>query len=88
MKIRSMTLAMMTLMLSAGPLMAMDSEYQQKRRQALHENSIHSGIHAEDSIEKRRNSDLNQGSGGQHRRVDEEWRNWEQTRDALQYWWR
>lgn len=84
MKIRTVTLAMMALMLSAGPLMAMDSEYQEKRRQALQEKSTSVSIKAENSIDKRRNRDVSQRGEGQHRRSDDEW---QQTREALRYWW-
>lgn len=84
MKIRIVTLAMMALMLSAGPLMAMDSEYQEKRRQALQEKSTSSAIQSENSIDQRRSRDVSQRGEGQHRRSDEEW---QQTRDALRYWW-
>lgn len=84
MKIRIVTLAMMALMLSAGPLMAMDSEYQEKRREALQEKSTSSANQAESSIDQRRNRDVSHRGEGQHRRVDDEW---QQTREALRYWW-
>ncbi|PRY72600.1 hypothetical protein [Halomonas ventosae] len=60
MKIRTVILAMMTLMLSAGPLMAMDSEYQEKRRQALQEKSTSSAIQAQSSIDQRCNREVSQ----------------------------
>lgn len=84
MKIRIGTLAMMALMLSAGPLMAMDSEYQEKRRQTLHTESKSSVMQAENSVDQRRNRDVSQRGEGQHRRVNDEW---QQTREALRYWW-
>ncbi|MDR9440329.1 MAG: hypothetical protein RI841_12690 [Halomonas sp.] len=88
MKIRVITLAMMALMLSAGPLMAMDSEYQEQRRQALQEKSTSSAIQAENSIDQRRNREVSQRGEAQHRRIDKDWQQWEQTREALRYWWR
>ncbi len=84
MKIRTVTLAMMALMLSAGPLMAMDSEFQEKRRQALQEKSTSSAIQAENAIDQRRDREVSQRGEGQHRRSDDEW---QQTREALRYWW-
>lgn len=84
MKIRTVTLAMMALMLSAGPLMAMDSEYQEKRRQALQEKSASASIQAENSIDQRGDREVSQRGEGQHRRSDDEW---QQTREALRYWW-
>jgi hypothetical protein len=84
MKIRIITLAMMAMMLSAGPLMAMDSEHQERRRQALQEKSASSSLQAESSIDQRRNREVSQRGEGEHRRVDDEW---QQTREALRYWW-
>ncbi|MFY0992261.1 hypothetical protein [Halomonas sp. C05BenzN] len=84
MKIRVITLAMMALMLSAGPLMAMDSEYLEKRRQALKERSGSVSIQEENSIDQRRSRDVSQRGEGQLRRGDDEW---QQTREALRYWW-
>lgn len=84
MKIRIVTLAMMTLIVSAGPLMAMDSEYQEKRRQALYQESASSAIQAERSIDQHRDPDANKREGQQHRLVDDEG---EVTREALRYWW-
>lgn len=84
MKIRAITLAMITLMMGAGPLMAMDSEYQDKRRQALQEKSTSSAIQAESSIDQRRNRDVSQPEEGQYRRTEDDW---QQTREALRYWW-
>lgn len=72
MKIRTVTLAMMTLMLSAGPLMAMDSEYQEKRRQALYAESGSTTIQAVPSIDHRRDRDVGKWGDGQHRRADGE----------------
>ena len=88
MKIRTLTLAMMTLMLSTGPLMAMDSEFQEKRQKALHEDRQSSAMQAESSTKKQRKRDVSQRGNGQQRRVDEDWQKWEQTREALRYWWR
>ncbi len=84
MKIRIVTLAMMALMLSSGPLMAMDSEYQDKRRQALQDKRTSSVIQAESSIDQQRNREGVQRGEGPHGRVDDEW---SQTREALRYWW-
>lgn len=84
MKIRIVTLAMMALILSAGPLMAMDSEYQDKRRQALQEKSASSAIQAENYIDQRRNREVSQRGEGQNRGVDDEEK---LTRKALHYWW-
>ncbi|TDR52261.1 hypothetical protein DFP85_11341 [Halomonas ventosae] len=72
MKIRTVTLAMMTLILSAGSLMAMDSEYQEKRRQALQEKSASASIQADNSIEKRRSREVSQQGERRHREVDDE----------------
>ncbi len=84
MKIRTITLAMMTLMLSTGPLIAMGSEYQEKRRQALHAEDGGSAMQAEPSIDQHRDRDANRREGGEHRRVDDQG---ELTREALRYWW-
>lgn len=51
MKIRIVTLAMMTLMLSAGPLMAMDSEYQDRTRQSLHQRGGDAGMHTRETVQ-------------------------------------
>lgn len=51
MKIRTVTLAMMTLMLSAGPLMAMDSEHQDRARQGLYQRGDDASIHAQGHVE-------------------------------------
>lgn len=71
MKIQTVTLAMMALMLSAGPLIAMDAEYQEKRRQALYAESGSSTIQAVPSIDHR-DRDVDKRGDGQHRRVDDE----------------
>lgn len=84
MKIRTITLTMMTLMLSISPLMAMDSEYLQKRQKALHAGSESSAMQAEPSIDRHRDRDANRRADRQHRRVDDQG---ELTREALRYWW-
>lgn len=80
MKMRTFTLSMMTLLLSAGPLMAMDSEYQEKRREALESKSGSSVDQEDSSIDRSRDLDVSElnipaGDG------------WEQTRESLRYWW-
>lgn len=54
MKMPMLALAMMALMLSAGPAMAMDSVYLEKRQKQLYENS---DVSAEEMIEKSRTPD-------------------------------
>ncbi|MDZ7851111.1 MAG: hypothetical protein U5L98_00290 [Halomonas sp.] len=88
MKIQSFTLAVMSLMLSAGPLMAMDSEFQEKRRQELHAETTSSVGHGEGSLEQRPDRHVNQRGDEQHSQVDSEWEQWELTQEALRYWWR
>ena len=88
MKIQIVTLTMMTLMLSAGPLIAMDSEFREKRHEALHEEIKGASQKAQRPTEQQRKRELSQRDDGQHRHVDEDWQKWEQTREALRYWWR
>lgn len=88
MKIHAITLTMMTLMLSSFPLMAMDSEFQEKRHKALHEESISSTLEPKRSTEQPRKRDVSQRGDGQHRHADKDWQEWDQTREALRYWWR
>ncbi|MGM0984356.1 MAG: hypothetical protein ACQEXG_13170 [Pseudomonadota bacterium] len=88
MKIQGFTLAVMSLMLSAGPLMAMDSEFKEERRQALHAETTSSVQQREGSQEKRRDRHVSQRGDEQHSQVDSEWEQWELTQEALRFWWR
>ncbi|CAM3438250.1 hypothetical protein [Halomonas lysinitropha] len=88
MKTQGFMLAIISLMLSAGPLMAMDSEFQDKRRQALHAETTSSVQQGEGSLERRRERHVNQRGDEQHSQVDSEWEQWELTQEALRYWWR
>lgn len=87
MKNRTIMLAMMTLMLSAGSLMAMDFESLEKRRQASQETRVSPAIQAEDPIEKRRNKEVSHRVESQHSLIDEDSQNGKLTREALRYWW-
>jgi len=87
MKNRTIVLAMMALVLSVGPLMAMDSEYLEKRRQALQETRTNPAIQAENPIEKRRNKEVSHRVESQHSLIDEDSQNGKLTREALRYWW-
>lgn len=84
MNIRSAVIAMIALMLSAGPLMAMDSEYLEKRRKSLYEDSA--GPVSQDegfggrSVER----DISQSGREQPRGASNEKG---VTQDHLRYWW-
>lgn len=87
MKIQGFTFAVLSLTLSAGPLMAMDSEFQEERRQALHAETTSSVMHGESSLEKRRDRHVSQPGDEPNAQVDSEWEQWELTQEALRYWW-
>ena len=77
MKTRYVALAMMTLMLSTGSLMAMDSQYQQSQREALQEESTSVAMQAN-------SSNAQQREDGQHLREDGAE---SLTQEALRFWW-
>ncbi|MBF7054979.1 hypothetical protein IOC61_16895 [Halomonas sp. KAO] len=77
MKTRNVALAMMTLMLSTGPLMAMDSQYQESQRKALQEESTGVAMQADSSNDQQRED-------GQHLREDGAE---SLTQEALRFWW-
>lgn len=73
MKIRTVTLAMMALMLSAGPLMAMDSVYQEERRQALYEQIGDPGMQPEHNVGSDQDRHASQPAAGPRQLLDERW---------------
>lgn len=87
MVIQGFTLVVMSLMLSAGHLMAMDAEFKEERRQARHAETTSSVRHGENSLEKRRDRHVSQPGDEQNAQVDSEWEQWELTQEALRYWW-
>ncbi|MBB3189534.1 hypothetical protein [Halomonas cerina] len=80
MKTRILILATITLLLSAGPLIAMDSAYQKKHHQELQSESGRS-VNQEASIIMR---DRDRDPRELHLPEGDDW---EQTREILRYWW-
>lgn len=84
MKFRTVTLAMMTLMLSAGPAMAMDSQQQGKHDQTRSSDAGSTAMQAENTTDPRLAKRAQRQETGQQRQVRGEH---ELTREALRYWW-
>lgn len=83
MNIRTAVFAMIAMMLSAGPLMAMDSEYLEKRRKSLYEESTSSVTQDERFEGKSGERDMSLRGDSQHGVSDEQ----KFTQDSLRYWW-
>lgn len=84
MNIRILTIAMMAMMLTAGPAMAMDSPHQDKHTKTLSSEAGSTAIQAENTSGQFLAENASRQTEQHQRQASAEH---ELTREALRYWW-